>query len=731
MKRHLLSRVFVAAGALALSGAALAGKPLFVGAANPNTTAMQAATALSHRQATQSMRVVRADASVVARDSREIELDLGTRRVNAVLDKAHTTPMGSLVWSGHLKEAKARPLIQHETGRDELNSATFVRRGNGITGDVFVDGKLYRIRPLPDGTHAVIEVDASRMPPEHPQSFYDRVQFAPRHDAAGVASGAPTMTATAATDTTIRVMVYVTPQAVSAYSGDMQALAELAVAESNTGYANSNVGINMVLAGYHVATGYTESTNWDTNVSRWVGKTDGYIDGAHAQRDTDAADVNVLIFNQSSYCGEASGLPANEATAFAVAYWDCATGYYSFAHEVGHLQGARHDPANDPTNTPYAYGHGYQYQPASGTSWRTIMGYNCSPSCTRINYWSSPDITYGGVAMGTADKNDNARVLRTTKATVAAFRPDPGANTPPVANFSFSTSNLTATFTDSSTDSDGSIASRSWNFGDGTTSTATNPSKAYSAGGTYSVALTVTDNGGATNTVTKSVTVTTTSGNLLSKGVAATGLSAATGGYVKYTMDVPAGATNLTFTMSGGTGDADMYVKFGSEPTDSVYDCRPYKSGNAETCTFATPSTGKYYINLKGYAAFSGVSLVGDYSTGPVTQTYTNTTDYTIGDNTTVDSPITVSGRSGNGLSSTQVAVSIVHTYIGDLKVDLVAPDGSIYTLHNHTGSSTDNINQTYTVNLSGEVLNGTWKLRVNDNAGGDTGYINSWSVTF
>ncbi|MDR7099621.1 serine protease [Lysobacter niabensis] len=218
----------------------------------------------------------------------------------------------------------------------------------------------------------------------------------------------------------------------------------------------------------------------------------------------------------------------------------------------------------------------------------------------------------------------------------------------------------------------------------------------------------------------------------LIKGVAATGLSAAAGAYVKYTMVVPAGATNLTFTTSGGTGDADMYVKFGSEPTDTVYDCRPFKTGNAETCTFAAPSAGTYYVNLKAYSAFSGVSLVGDYATGGGgTQTYTNTSDYTISDNATVDSPITVSGRTGNGLSSTQVAVNIVHTYIGDLKVDLVAPDGSIYTLHNHTGGSADNINQTYTVNLTTEALNGTWKLRVNDNAAGDTGYINSWSVTF
>ncbi|QSX79810.1 S8 family serine peptidase [Lysobacter solisilvae] len=222
-------------------------------------------------------------------------------------------------------------------------------------------------------------------------------------------------------------------------------------------------------------------------------------------------------------------------------------------------------------------------------------------------------------------------------------------------------------------------------------------------------------------------------GGVLTKGVAATGLSAATGGYVKYTMVVPAGATNLTFTTSGGTGDSDMYVKFGSEPTDTVYDCRPYANGNAETCTFAAPSAGTYYINLKAYAAFSGLSLVGNYTTGGGggAQTYSNASDYTINDNTTVDSPITVSGRTGNAPTNASVTVAIVHTYIGDLKVDLVAPDGSLYNIHNRTGTSTDNINKTVTLNLSTEALNGTWKLRVNDNAGGDTGYINSWSVTF
>ncbi|WP_425480666.1 proprotein convertase P-domain-containing protein [Lysobacter silvisoli] len=75
--------------------------------------------------------------------------------------------------------------------------------------------------------------------------------------------------------------------------------------------------------------------------------------------------------------------------------------------------------------------------------------------------------------------------------------------------------------------------------------------------------------------------------------------------------------------------------------------------------------------------------------------------------------------------------MNIVHTYRGDLVVDLVAPDGSVYNLHNRAGGSADNLVQTYTRNLSTEALNGTWKLRVRDAATLDTGYINSWSITF
>lgn len=117
--------------------------------------------------------------------------------------------------------------------------------------------------------------------------------------------------------------------------------------------------------------------------------------------------------------------------------------------------------------------------------------------------------------------------------------------------------------------------------------------------------------------------------NVLQNGVPATGLAASTGSDIVYTMEVPAGATNIKFDMSGGSGDADMYVKFGSAPTDSSYDCRPYKSGNTESCT-GSQSGGTYHVRLKAYSTFSGVSLTGSYNEGgsgglpTVDETHTN-----------------------------------------------------------------------------------------------------------
>ncbi|WP_462164096.1 S8 family serine peptidase [Pseudoalteromonas xiamenensis] len=108
------------------------------------------------------------------------------------------------------------------------------------------------------------------------------------------------------------------------------------------------------------------------------------------------------------------------------------------------------------------------------------------------------------------------------------------------------------------------------------------------------------------------VTPPPTTGSELENGVAKSGLAGAKNEELLFTFTVPQGATNVKVAMSGGTGDADLYVKFGSAPTTSSYDCRPYETGNNESCSL-TQSGGVYHVMLKGYSAFAGINLVASY----------------------------------------------------------------------------------------------------------------------
>jgi vibriolysin len=130
------------------------------------------------------------------------------------------------------------------------------------------------------------------------------------------------------------------------------------------------------------------------------------------------------------------------------------------------------------------------------------------------------------------------------------------------------------------------------------------------AAGTYYVMLNAYS---AYSGVTLTGTYSTTGGNVLTNNVAVTNLSGATGASQIWTLAVPSGKASLTFTMSGGTGDADLYVKSGAAPTDTVYDCRPFLAGNAETCSFTNPVGATWYARLKAYSTYSGVSLKGAY----------------------------------------------------------------------------------------------------------------------
>ncbi|KAF7773965.1 microbial collagenase [Pseudoalteromonas citrea] len=163
-------------------------------------------------------------------------------------------------------------------------------------------------------------------------------------------------------------------------------------------------------------------------------------------------------------------------------------------------------------------------------------------------------------------------------------------------------------------DPDGEIATYLWQFGDGTHSNSANPIHRYVSGGNYTVNLTVTDNNGLSTAVASSATIIedSTSEPMLIKGKPRI-ISAEQDELSHFTFEVPHGATNLTISTGQGTGDVDLYVRFGSKPTLTEYDCRPYQGGNAEQCEIAAPQAGKYYVMTRGYNRYADVSLLADY----------------------------------------------------------------------------------------------------------------------
>jgi len=223
----------------------------------------------------------------------------------------------------------------------------------------------------------------------------------------------------------------------------------------------------------------------------------------------------------------------------------------------------------------------------------------------------------------------------------------------------------------------------------------------------------------------------------LTNGQTVTGISGASSSETYFTLAVPAGATNLSFAMSGGTGDADLYVRYGSQPTTSSYDCRPYISGNTETCTISNVQAGTYHVMIRGYSSYSGTSLVGSYTAGGGggggSNYFENTNDVTIssGAAETVTSVINVTRTGASGTIT--IKADIKHTYRGDLSAKIYAPNGASGTVHSRTNTSDSGDDLLIDIDLNAGTIesSGQWTLEVTDHANQDGGYIDSWSIEF
>ena len=308
------------------------------------------------------------------------------------------------------------------TPSGSATTAILVVDGTQAVGTVRRGFDIYQVRPLNNGAHLLIRLDRSNIPPDHPPEFND--EFSPdgnSPESRDLLPPSPQQILLPDEDCReFSVLVAYTPaaKADAETAGGIDQLIQLAIDETNQGYRDSYVDMQVQLAHKHETT-YLESGSMALDRDAFRIDGDGNMDEVHDLRENYAADVAILITSDMSACGYASAIGADDASAFAVVTETCATGYFSFAHEIGHLQGARHNPEQDPDVTPFAYGHGYYHQVGG---WRTIMSYDCPGWCTRLNYWSNPRVTFEGEPMGTDVTHFNAKVLENTACTVAAFR---------------------------------------------------------------------------------------------------------------------------------------------------------------------------------------------------------------------------------------------------------------------------------------------------------------------
>ncbi|HEX2081753.1 MAG TPA: S8 family serine peptidase [Longimicrobium sp.] len=138
------------------------------------------------------------------------------------------------------------------------------------------------------------------------------------------------------------------------------------------------------------------------------------------------------------------------------------------------------------------------------------------------------------------------------------------------------------------------------------------------APGTYGGAITVADSSASVTPVQLNVTVNVVQATLLQLGTPRTGQSGDYGTLTYYEVTVPSGATSLTVSISGGFGDADLYVRYGDVPTFGSYDCRPWIGGNNEVCQLNLPAPGTYYVMLHGWSSYSGVTLLASVGGPPL-----------------------------------------------------------------------------------------------------------------
>lgn len=338
---------------------------------------------------------------------------------------------------GQLISIKIKDVHREENGKSRFHGSNseakayvqMVKNKDKYMGTIKIGNSLYKVKPFEDG-HIVIQMDNANMS-DHDDE-YAEPPFQPQNDngSSALMDNSSDEQYPESSEEIFIVVAYT--EGFEADSGDIETYMDLLEAETNLAFTNSDVSTSVRIV-HSYLTGHEETGSFANDLQSLTDWDNDDGDTLRALRIQYSADLMILLVgNDAGYdsgCGRAQGIGVTQVNAMAVAKESCATGYYSFAHEIGHLAGARHIISQDDSTTPFAYGHGYCN--TTSDTFRTVMAYSCpeDEGGPRIQQWSNPDVQVDGDDTGTEDDEDNARVWDNQAKVLANFRVGmPGAS---------------------------------------------------------------------------------------------------------------------------------------------------------------------------------------------------------------------------------------------------------------------------------------------------------------